>query len=177
MRAEESYYNFLCDLIHGVGYVKYSKLLHFLYSVEYVWDPRIETDGNRADDGIQLRFRFRDSTGISIPRMPCTLLEMMIALSCRLEADLFGEPGDDHPEKWFWIMVNNLGLIYMDDDHFDSVKASDIVGKMLSRDIGKLGEGGLFPLKKSRSGMGYRDQRKEPIWEQLNSFLRENNLF
>lgn len=177
MRPEESYYNYLVDLIHGIGRDSYSKLLHYLYSVEYTWDPRIESDGNRADDALLLRYRFRDSSEISIPRMPCTLLEMLIALSVRIEADFFGSPGDDHPEKWFWIMINNLGLLDMEDKSFDPVKVSNVLGKMLSRDIGRLGEGGLFPLHMKQNGMPYRDQRKEPIWDQMSAFISENQLY
>jgi hypothetical protein len=102
---------------------------------------------------------------------------MMIALSVRVEEDFFGSPGNDHPEKWFWIMINNLDLLDMDDANFDMHRVSNVLGKMLSRDIGRMGEGGLFPLRSHHKGIRYRDQRNEPIWEQMCAFLRENNFY
>ena len=84
-------------------------------------------DENRFADGINLRYRFADELGYSREQIalylndkPCSILEMMIALSIRCEEQITGDMEEgDHPDRWFWLMINNLGLTNMVDDYFD----------------------------------------------------------
>ena len=46
---------------------------------------------------------------------PQVVLEVLVALSRRIEIEIMGEPGNDHIEKWFWIMLSNLGVMVRDD--------------------------------------------------------------
>lgn len=74
-----------------------------------------------------------------------------------------GEPGNDHPERWFWEMIDNLGL-----RNYSEQSVIDNVGKWMARDYDKDGRGGIFPLNRP-----LRNQRTVPIWEQAGSYMCE----
>lgn len=147
-------------------------LADLLYGIVFTWD--IPNDDNRADDGIQLRYEFCEETGTDdfhAEDGPCTVLEMLIALAKRLD---FLEDGG--AADWFWIMVDNLGLLgftdqaYVDEEWFKD-EVYDIIDIFLCREFEKSGVGGIFPLRHPRS-----DQRKVEIWYQMHAYLLENRI-
>lgn len=170
-----SYFTYLVGrvgVIPGSPFEKYYKLLNDLFHIEFLWDYSIVTDVNRADDGIYMRFLYFQETGKGRDYdgdLPCTVLEMLVGLSVRLETDLMGEPGNDHPERWFWDMINNLGLSSNTDDHYDQQITWDNVGRWMSRNYRPDGYGGLFPLHHPPM-----DQRRVPIWDQMSMYINEN---
>lgn len=152
--------------------VSYSKLLQFLHTVEFRWS--IDRDENRAEDGIDMRWRFAVYKGceedpdeiLSILQGPCSVLEMMVALSIQCE-DIMDDPtiGDRTPQ-WFWHMITNLGLGSMHDDNFDKEYTMGILDRFMDRRYEPNGRGGLFRLRSCR-----KDLRDVEIWYQMCWYL------
>ena len=167
---QNEYFDYLVEKIGGQR--RFRLLLSFLYDEEFYFSRKIPTDINRAKDGQYLRTTYANETGdfisYSDAKMPCNILEMLVALSLRIETDIMGEPGNDHPERWFWEMIRNLGLYYMTDPAFDERKARIILENWMDRKFKENGAGGLFPIRNPD-----RDQRIIPIWEQMSDYLRE----
>jgi hypothetical protein len=131
-------------------------------------------DANRAADGLALRDRYAheyvDLRYDDIRHDECSVLEMMIALACRMEDDIMHDPelGDRSPE-WFWMVITNLRLDRMDDEHYDEKNVENIINVMVGRSYFMNGTGGLFPLK-----MPKVNQRRVEIWYQMSAFIEEN---
>lgn len=164
------YFRWLTKLIESPRYSDYSELLQFLFQEEFRWDFSIPTDSARADDGIDLRLEyFNDSYDPDIDvDENCNVLEMLIAMSIRIERDITGEPGFDHPERWFWQFIDNLELTDETDDYFDENRVINVVGNWMARNIKPDGYGGIFPLKYPPV-----DQRTAPIWDQMSAYVNE----
>ena len=167
------YLSFLLSLIEDGTHVGYSDLIWYLFHIEYRWDPSPKTrlDANRAADGVDLRRLYFDETGYRSEREgePCCVLEMMVALSLRVEENIMGEPGHNHLGRWFWEMIKNLGLDIYTDDRFDQNEVGTIVGNWMSRNYSEDGKGSMFPLKNYT-----KDQRKLTLWDQMGAYLVEN---
>ena len=151
---------------------QYSRLIEKLDSRVFSWS--IHNDANRAGDGIALRGRYIDETGAEATEKifmhPCTVLEMMVALACRIESDIMFDPAlGDRTPQWFWIMIENLGLDGMDNEHYDDENVNHILNTLLGRTYFMNGSGGLFPLKRPK-----HNQRRVEIWYQMSEFLVEN---
>ncbi|WP_243133445.1 hypothetical protein [[Ruminococcus] torques] len=61
------YFNWMCQLVFDGRYSKklsYRRLLKVLHKIEFTYS--IPMDGNRAEDGIDLRYRFGYENGYSI---------------------------------------------------------------------------------------------------------------
>lgn len=164
------YFKWLISIIDDPYYRPYGSLLSFLYDEEFRWDFAIPTDSARADDGIELRALYFSETYDNELDMdePCSVLEMLIAMSTRIERDITGEPGFDHPEKWFWQMIENLDLLSETDRHFDEHYVTNVVGNWMARNIKPDGYGGVFPLRHPHA-----DQRIVPIWDQMSAYVNE----
>lgn len=169
------YYKWMCKLVCGEQYSKnlsYRKLLRYLHSVEFVYI--IDMDGNRAEDGVDLRYRFGYEFGYSDPMIaayldnrPCSILEMMVALSIRCEEHIM-EDSDigDRTGQWFWNMIVSLGLGSMTDAKFDENYVEKVVNRFLNREYDRDGKGGLFTVEHCR-----RDMRSIEIWYQMCWYL------
>ena len=151
---------------------EYTRLMEKLDSRDFTWlNPM---DSHRAQDGISLRGKYLDQTGANateeIFMHPCSVLEMMVALACRIDDDIMFDPeyGDRAPE-WFWIMISNLRLDGMDNENFDNNNVDHILNVFLNRTYFMNGTGGLFPLKQPKM-----NQRRVELWYQMNSYLNEN---
>lgn len=168
------YFEWLLDNMNMLGTLlerRYARLLIFLANTEFTWiEP---TDENRANDGTDLRQQYEDICGepSGMDGKPCTVLEMMIALALRIEINITGEPGDDHPEKWFWTMIQNLGLDRAADRNFYPDEVESIVERWLDRKYDAHGQGSPFPTSNPEL-----DQRIRPIWEQACGWLIENQF-
>ena len=164
------YFKWLCEVVDCPP--EYTDLLQKLDSRVFTW--RIRNDSNRAQDGLALRSRFIDETGAKVTEeifmRPCSVLEMMVALACRIEDDIMFDPSyGDRAPQWFWIMVSNLGLDGMDNEHFDNENVDQVLNVLLGRSYFMNGTGGLFPLKRPKV-----NQRRVEIWYQMSEFLVEN---
>lgn len=171
-RVNNEYFEWLCELIHSRRFskdVSYRKLLMHLHNIEFTW--LISFDGNRADDGIQLRRRFGlDREDMTLPTYlegPCSVLEMMVALAVRCEETIMDDTQiGDRTGQWFWGMVHNLGLSPMTDRDFDREYVDDVIARFLNREYEPNGKGGLFTVKHYD-----RDMRTVEIWCQLSWYL------
>ena len=168
---KQEYFQWLC---HFIDVRDYGKLLRFLFSVDFNYTLPI--DGNRYEDGIDLRYRFADEKNYHhryisgwIDDVPCSMLEMMIALCLRIEEHITGDPDvGDQTTRWFKAMLKSSGLDEMDNSHFDQTAASDIVRDINERRYARNGDGGLFRLRHNR-----RDLRHVEIWYQAMWYIDE----
>ena len=173
-RLNDEYFNWLYRLVCGEQSTSYKKLLKFLHNKDFNYS--IPLDENRYLDGIEMRYYFGDAFNYSqsmvssiLDNKPCSMLEMMVALSDRCERDIMQTSEKGYcPDRWFFAMINSLGLADMDDDHFVEYRASNIIDIFLNRDYESNGKGGLFTLRRPK-----RDLRNVEIWCQLMWYLNE----
>lgn len=171
------YFKWMCALVYDERYLKktsYHKLLRRLHEIDFEYIMPL--DGDRAEDGTDLRYRFAyendyDDRVIAayLDDRPCSVLEMMIALSVRCEEHIMDDPDvGDRTGQWFWNMVVSLGLGGMTDSRFDEGYVDRTIGRFLKRQYKRNGEGGLFTVKDS-----YQDLRSITIWYQMCAYLNE----
>lgn len=165
------YFEYMYNIVCGRRFnkISYRKLLMFLHSKEFTYI--IPMDENRALDGIDLRYKFANDFGYedidNYIKGPCSILEMMIALSIRCEKTIMDDPSvGDRTGQWFWDMIVNLGLGSMTDNRFDKKYASEVIYKFLNREYEPNGKGGLFKIRNCTE-----DLRKIEIWHQLCWYL------
>ena len=171
--TNNQYLNFLCNVV-GRAY-EYDKLLEHLHGIEFY--SLVPNDDNRGVDGEQLRTIFIDEVGpqgsTSLPKGRCSVLEMLIGVSYRLEFELLGGRYERPACDWFWVLIENLELEWCDNvlySRLESVREVDErVKNLLERRYGTDGRGGLFPLKVAR-----QDQRRIEIWYQMSAWVIEN---
>lgn len=154
----------------------YNKLLRLLHATEFVYI--LDMDANRADDGVDLRLRFvwdRDYNSRSdeilgiLDDRPCSVLEMMVALAQRCEEHITDDPeSGDRTGKWFFSMLESLGLLVFDDAHFDKIASADILDRFMQRRYQPSGQGGLFTVSDESV-----DMRDIEIWYQMMRYLNE----
>lgn len=172
---KEAYFQWMCQLVcarRKSKVLSYQKLLRHLHETDFRYS--FPMDGNRADDGIDLRYRFSDEDAIHgamvakyLDDKPCSVLEMMVALAVRCEEHIMDDPDvGDRTGKWFWGMISSLGLDGMTDSHFNPARVDDILARFLDRQYERDGEGGLFTIP-------YCDQdlRTIEIWYQMCWYL------
>ena len=179
MKREElnnRYFEWMWHLVCNDEFSKnlsYRKLLTHLHEIEFTYI--IDKDGNRASDGIDLRYQFGyychyENAVIAayLDDRPCSVLEMMIALSVRCENIMEDPEQGDRVGMWFWNMIVNLGLGSMTDDRFDANYIDEVIFRLLNREYDPDGEGGLFVIKNCE-----KDLRTVEIWYQLWWYLNE----
>lgn len=168
---DESYFEWLYNQVADPDIenptLTYWKILRKLYSREFVWT--VPHDENRAEDGKQLRKEFIDDLALkrvdkNWMNLGCSVFELMVGLSRRLEFEADGEP-----HYWFWTLMDNIGISrYSDDQRIPNEKIERILDTIIYRKYKRNGLGGFFPLKHAA-----KDQRKVELWYQLNAYVRE----
>ena len=164
----------VCDGKYSRG-LSWRQLFRLLHETEFIYI--LEMDGNRADDGIDLRYRFAFDSGYNertidevMSGEPCSILEMMVALAQRCEEHITDDPDSgNRTGKWFFEMIESLGLLDMDDGHFEKVIAADILDRFMRREYRPDGRGGLFTISDSE-----HDMREAESWYQMMWYLNEN---
>lgn len=174
---DEDYFMWLCELVDAEDPDDgYEGLMRYLYNVEFSEEAArlVPNDGNRIFDGIKLRRQFENESFYESYKCldgPCSFLEMLVALSFRIEDDfgIFDNIG------WFWEMLKNIGLDEMTDSYFYEPGGIQYVEKMVRRVVdrrySKDGSGGLFPLEKPSE-----DQRNVEIWYQMLYYIDEKYM-
>ena len=165
------YFEWMCGLVPSRK-AAYSKLLGYLHRTEFRYT--LPMDGNRYDDGINLRYRFgyecahpQAEIAGYLDNRPCSVLEMMIALSIRCEEGIMHDADiGDRTGQWFWSMITSLGLDRMTDSRFDEHIVQDILDRFMEHRYERNGAGGLFTIEHSD-----RDLRSAEIWQQMNWYL------
>ena len=169
-KNERSYYNYLLRLVRTPESKRYTLLLEHLWRKEYY--SILPNDQNRVKDGLFLRREVNEGQDFG----PCRVLEMLIALSRRMEFQLYGTDYDKTYKDLFWELVNNLDLI-----KFDNIEAAKdamyleidhILTNWIERRYSPDGYGGVFPLNKWKKNDG--KQTEVEIWYQMMLYLSEN---
>jgi hypothetical protein len=140
----------------------------FLHETEFVY--LLDMDKNRAGDGIDLRYRFcyengyaPDAVDRELEGQPSSVLEMLVALSIRCEEQIMDDPdAGNRTERWFWEMVDSLGLSSLQDGRFNRNFAESVITRFLRREYEPDGRGGLFTIE----GCSH-DLRTVEIWYQM----------
>ncbi len=184
------YYIWLLDMV-GLTQkeqYRYSMLLDKLHCTEFIYV--IERDKNRLADGLNLREKYSDEMDFDIEESeldlkPCSVLEMLVALSCRLYFEVMWDPDDEgSPSKWLWIMLKNLGLDSQDDSRYDDEFVDEVLQKWMHRKFDANGNGSIFPvnLQGKKQGIfegkkhekGKNNQKNVEIWYQMCEYIEEN---
>lgn len=176
---EELYFDWMYSLVSRGEYrtLDYRMLLQKLFDIPFSYI--LPMDDNRGMDGINLRYEFGEvheipdsAIATMIDVRECSVLEMMVALARRCETNITFNPeyGDRTP-KWFWGMVDSLGLLEMTDEYFDENYVEEVIDKFLRRKYEPDGRGGLFTVPNSS-----KDLRKVEIWYQLHSYLHNEEI-
>lgn len=167
MDVREQYFNWMYDMVFTKRAPLYIRLLRYLNSQEFTYNIRL--DGNRADDGLYLRYRFKQENhlrAVDVDRYltgKCSVLEMMVALCLRIEEDIMDDPvKGNRIHKWFHVMLKSLGLLDMDDAYFDERYTDKVITRFLNREYEPNGAGGLFRIKDCPY-----DLRSVEIWYQM----------
>lgn len=174
LKLKHEYFDWMCELIDTGNNGSYNKLLRQLDDVEFIFT--IDLDDNRLSDGIHLRYRFGYEFGYPddvietlLDVTPCSVLEMMVALSFKCEEDITGDPEEgDRTGLWFWNMIDNLGLSEMTDSYFDADYVNLVISRFLNREYSPNGKNGLFTVKNPKY-----DMREVEIWYQMMWYLDE----
>lgn len=158
----------------GFQYKYFTILTDILSQMEFY--PMVPMDNNRVQDGLALRRRFIFETGseLGLPDRdaPCSILEMMVALSLRCdESIMYNSREGSRIDIWFALMLANLGLAHCDDtvlqDNSPMIdKVVDILERFLQRKYTPTGEGSLFHIPNVSD-----DMREVEIWCQLCWYL------
>ena len=162
-------YELVCDQFKGLSF---HELLSYLYNKEFTYT--VGMDGNRAEDGMDLRYRFAyecyyDDAMISeyLDDRDCSVLEMMVALAARCEEGIMDNPElGDRTGLWFWNMLESLGLDDMSDDEFDDICVDQVIERFLDHKYERNGKGGLFTVRSCK-----HDLRTVEIWTQMCWYL------
>lgn len=184
-----SYYTWLYDTMCGGRDMifSYHELFHALHECPYI--PYIDMDENRALDGCNLRYSFaidyckyktESDSYISIMNScqhsiedimilldkPCSMLEMLVALSIKIEEDMSDPEYGNRTQEWFWSMIGTLGLNDMQDGKFDRERFNKITNDFINHNYQPNGKGGLFYIPNSKY-----DLRNLDIWRQMSLYL------
>jgi hypothetical protein len=165
------YFEWMYQLVCNEKYSKrlsYRKLLGHLHSVEFTFT--IGMDANRAEDGIDLRYRFGYERQYESPVITtylddqfCSVLEMLTALAIRCEEHIMDDPDvGNRTGQWFWNMIVNLGLGSMNDVKYNKDYVDSVISRFMNRKYKRNGEGGLFTVKHCKY-----DLRTVEIWYQM----------
>lgn len=174
----DEYLEWLYDLVCNDEYSNrstYRTLIRYL--AEEPFRYTIPMDGNRAEDGINLRYRFGREVGYHdatiakyLDIFQCSVLEMMIALALRIEDQIMDDPDlGNRAGQWFWEMIVNLGLGHCNDAHFNKDIFYEAMDRLMDRTYKRNGEGGLFKIHDDRT----KDMRSTEIWYQMCWYLDE----
>lgn len=174
-----SYRAWLMDEMDANGY---SILFDTLYGIEFTWPSDIPRDGDRAAAGQDLRLEFEHESGMECDdewlEWPCSFLEMLVGLAWSIEDHiLYDWSKGDRSSVWFWMIMDNLGLSFLDDEWMELYPTKSLkyilrtCQTVMDRSYGADGDGGLFPLEHPET-----DQRKVEIWYQANAYILENEI-
>lgn len=174
------YFYWLCEMVCVDGRyndTSYYRLAELLFQEEFYWV--VDYDEDRADDGLEMRNRYRYEGGQEDPGSgTCSVFEMLVALADRMEQILDELDGECKTPIFFWQMIENLTLDRFSDEYFERLSESaqrsaeqrilKKLHKWMDRDIDYNGKGGIFPLRQPK-----RDQRDLDFWYQANAYILE----
>lgn len=160
-----NYIDKLSNIVDGEGY-------DYLFACldDIIFEVKNPLDWNRVEGALNLRREIggrRHDEEVSV-------LEVLVVLAIKGANDILcGDEGEDRTAELFWLMIHNLELDELDDEHwggYDYDHVRDVIYIFMSRRYNPDGTGGsLFPIPDDN-----RDHRKAQLWDQLNWYLWEN---
>lgn len=170
------YFDYLLGLIATDGVDNYKILLNILFSTDFRWS--IHNDDNRATDGIEIRYDFEQDCNIDedefmeLMLIPCSVMEVICGLAIRMDL-VMRDPEEPHINRWFWEMIDNLGLLIYDDGAFERgdwnfTDVKNVLDIFMDRQYDELGHGGLFPRNSCD-----KNQTVTELYSQMNGYLME----
>lgn len=177
---ERDYLDFLVKSVELDNRTRdYSMLLEYLHKKRFYPEFAFKLDIDREKSGVEMReeYAFKHIVGPSRTRFLSGLkwdledgistMEFMVALSKSMSETLYFEP---QYGKFFWSMIDNLGLNCMDDGEFDEAIVDDILAKLWGHKYCRDGSGGgLFYVPNSKF-----DMRKIDFMLQANLWISYN---
>ena len=150
------------------GDSKYDKFFTVAFDMDFY--EIVPNDNNRALDGLALRKEYERDTGEELQWSSdsCSVLEMMIGVSIRVNYILQDQDHPDQLSYWFQTLMDNLGFINLKNTSSSTIE--DRLGRMVRREYTPDGNGGLFPLFNYNNAP---DQRQAEIWYQMHSWILE----
>lgn len=159
----------------------YILLLQKLHQIDFY--HYVQFDENREGDGLALREEFVDlifdevydrNRALDVLDNTCSMLEMMIGLSRRMEHVLY-DISDSTISDCFWELADNAGYTEFDDYNYSnnngSLEIDKLTGFILEREYDKYGMGGFFPLPQIH--LEVEDQRKVELWYQMHTYIQQ----
>ena len=180
---DDPYFNWLCSIIGACpnyNGVSYYMLCHTLHDINYSRNTN-DKNYNRAFDGLMLRSRFikmtqNDNYGSASNRGPCTVFELLVALSEQMDFIISERNDTSYVPNCFFLLIKNLGIIKYNDEYFDQHNGEFYVSDAANRLVMDIcdydGKGGLFPLRHPKSS-----QHDKDIWYQMHAWILENYKF
>lgn len=173
------YFEYLLSIIDMQYVDTYRILLNILFSTEFRWS--IHNDDNRATDGIEIRYDFEQDCNITddefmeLMLLPCSVMEAICGLAIRMDL-VMRDPQEPHINRWFWEMINNLGLLEYDDRSFERglwnfTDVKNVLDIFMDRQYDELGHGGLFPRT-----VCDKNQKEIELYSQMNGYLMEKYI-
>jgi hypothetical protein len=169
------YVNWLCEMVFFGTKEGYSALAKKLQNTPFRYS--VERDDCRAYDGTGLRYEYKECNRYAKKideTEECTVLEMLIALARRMDDICCTSLVRSDQPRWFWRLLDNLGLSKFDDKHYEKLggdqAVEDILNTWMNRTYKQNGTGGLFPMKNNS-----HDMRKIDIAMQMHHYLAEIN--
>ena len=166
----EGYFKWLTKKVGNTSFQRrYSKLLKQLFETSFTYT--IELDENRMFDGLKLRSKYAEECRRCYDHdfldLPCSILEMMVALAIRAEVHIMDNPDyGDRTGNWFWEMIVSLGLSNQTNQNYNNIYVSEVLDRFLKRKYSATGKGGLFTIPKCKV-----DLRTVEIWWQMNWYM------
>ena len=168
-QVASSYFEWLCNLVEGSetqnsGY-KMTNLLIFLHNSSFTYLHPM--DENRANDGIGLRREFKLATGMddSLLTGPCSVLEMLVALSIRIENDIsYDAEYGNRIGQWFWQMATNIGFGGMYNSNWNPQEAEAVLQRFLNRQYRPDGAGSIFTIHTPGANVLDMDLWTQMLW-------------
>lgn len=150
-------------------------LLRKLYDLEFY--ATLDRDNDRISHGLDLRNKYDNYRMYPWEDKerykPCSVLEVMISMCDYLETHIMSnELYGNRFGKWFWTMVENAGLSFLDDKSY-TFDADDyitmVINRICDRRYEANGDGSFFPLREPR-----KDMRDVDLWYQMQWYITEN---
>ena len=167
------YYNWLVDTYAGEAN-GYSYLLARLHETPFRYC--IMMDENREADGFNLIFQYAwknnipyDYLGDTGGPVSCSVLEFLCGVVYHVNY-MLDDWSDDKTHDYFWIIIENMGLDAYDDSRFDPKEVDICVNRLLNRDFGPNGEGGLFTF----NTVNGPDMQYVEFWKHITRYCHEN---
>lgn len=149
--------------------IKNHLVLSILYNRPFLVHPSVPMDKNRMYDGLELRENFIQETGRYRHKFisdECSVLEMIVALSIRCEETIMGDNISNNSYKWFWKMLEMMGIKDSHDEMFIQSRIDNLINRTYDYD-GR--NGCLFIINSPRKRLP-----EVEIWYQMAWYL--NNI-